>query len=73
MDLRISVFQGALDAVGRTGPSPKHKIGDVPVEDGPLRDALEAAYREKAALAPSRDERIALVDQANSVRRWTAW
>jgi serine/threonine-protein kinase PknG len=73
VDLRISVFQGALDAVTRTGPSPQHKIGDVAVEDGPLRDALEAAYREKAALAPSRDERIALVDQANSVRRWTAW
>ena len=38
----------------------------------PLRDGLEAAYRELAALTPTTaTERVRLVDQANAVRRWT--
>lgn len=73
VDLRIDVFTAALAEVGRSGAKPSQRIADVPVDEATLRDALEAAYRESAALAPSRDARIALVDRANAVRRWTAW
>lgn len=73
VDLRISVFESALAAVARSGAAPDQRIAGVPARDDALRDALEAAYRESAALAPSRDQRIVLVDRANAVRRWTAW
>lgn len=73
VDLRIGVFEAALAEVVRSGPATQLRIGDVPVEEARLRDALEAAYRESATLAGTRDERIDLVDRANAVRRWTAW
>lgn len=73
VDLRISVFEGALEAVRRGGVRPGQRIADVPADEPALRDALEAAYRESAVLAPTRQERVALVDRANAVRRWTLW
>ena len=55
------------------GPSTTVQVGGVPAQEPELRDALEAALRESAVLNESHDERIALVDQANEVRRWTTW
>ncbi len=46
-------------------------IGGRPAAEPALRDGLEAAYRDLAGYAPSREERVHLVDQANAVRRWT--
>ena len=66
-------FEAALAEVERHGPAASTRIGDVPVDEPALRDALESAYRESATLAATRDERIDLVDRANAVRRWTAW
>ena len=43
----------------------------MPATDRPLRDALERAYRDLAVLTPPGEERVALVDRANAVRRWT--
>jgi len=72
-DLRIEVLEAALGQVHRTNAPMGAQIADVPAQERPLRDALEAAYRERARIADTRDERIALVDRANAVRNWTLW
>jgi serine/threonine-protein kinase PknG len=69
--LRTDVLQSALDIVQKQGPQESVKIAGVPAADRQLRDALERAYRDLAALTPAGEERVALVDQANTVRRWT--
>jgi serine/threonine-protein kinase PknG len=69
--LRTDVLQSALDIVEDHGPQDSVEIAGVPATERPLRDALERAYRDLAALTPAGDERIALVDRANTVRRWT--
>lgn len=72
-DLRIQVLEKALAEVsGRQAPMGA-TVADVPAQVRPLRDAIEAAYRERATHAASRRERIALVDRANAVRNWTLW
>ncbi|MBD8080620.1 protein kinase [Cellulosimicrobium arenosum] len=71
-ELSVGVLRSALDTVTQSGPSPTTQIAGVPADEPALRDALEGAYRELAALTDSRDERISLVDSANDVRRWTA-
>jgi serine/threonine-protein kinase PknG len=69
--LRTDVLQSALDIVQDQGPQDSVEIAGVPATDRPLRDALERAYRDLAVLTPPGDERVALVDRANTVRRWT--
>ncbi len=69
--LRTGVLQSALDIVEDQGPQESVEIAGVPAADRPLRDALERAYRDLAALTPAGDEKVALVDRANAVRRWT--
>jgi serine/threonine-protein kinase PknG len=36
-----------------------------------VRQGLEAAYRQLAAVTPDDGERVALVDRANAVRPWS--
>ncbi len=43
----------------------------VPIAEKPLREAAEQALRHCAHFAPTFDERIALVDEANSIREKT--
>jgi serine/threonine-protein kinase PknG len=69
--LRVQVLAAALDDVSAHGPKPDIQIGGVPADPPKLRDGLERAYRELAVLSEDRAERVALVDQANRVRRWT--
>jgi serine/threonine-protein kinase PknG len=69
--LRTDVLQSALVIVQDQGPKESVQIAGVPAAERPLRDALERAYRDLAALTPAGNERVALVDQANTVRRWT--
>jgi serine/threonine-protein kinase PknG len=69
--LRIDVLRAALDEVTTTKPQPGVRVGGVPAEPDSLRDGLESAYREMAGMTERRDERVALVDSANRVRRWT--
>ena len=61
--------QAAISAL--EGPQESVEIAGVPAADRPLRDALERAYRDLAALTPAGEERVSLVDRANTVRRWT--
>ncbi len=67
----MEVLQSALQVVETKGTNPAVTIGGHPAAEPSLRDGLEAAYRDLAGLAPTREERIGLVDQANAVRRWT--
>jgi serine/threonine-protein kinase PknG len=69
--LSANVFRSALNEVVGSGPQPGVHIAGRAATEPELRDGLEAAYRELAGQAPSREERIALVDQANEVRGWT--
>jgi serine/threonine-protein kinase PknG len=69
--LTADVLRAALDQVLRDGPSPAVRIGDHPADEPALRDGLERTYRDLATLAATRAEKVALVDAANDVRRWT--
>ena len=69
--LLTGVLDAALDVVTTKGPQERVLIAGVPAKEAPLRDALEHAYRDLAALTPASEERVRLVDQANAVRRWT--
>jgi serine/threonine-protein kinase PknG len=69
--LRADVLDAALREVLAHGDQPTLHIGGLPAEEPALRDGLEAAFRQLAALAGDRAERIRLVDAANGVRRWT--
>ena len=68
---RVEVLQSALQVVETQGVDPAVTIGGQPASEPFLRDGLEAAYRDLAGYAPTREERVGLVDQANAVRRWT--
>jgi serine/threonine-protein kinase PknG len=70
-NLAASVFRTALDEVLGNGPQPTVLIAGRQATEPALRDGLEAAYRELAGQAPTREDRIRLVDQANDVRGWT--
>ena len=69
--LEVDVMQAALGEVLSGGPRPDVAVGGVPAQENPLRDAVEAAYRRLATMEPDLGRRVALVDQANSTRRWT--
>lgn len=72
-DLRIQVLEAALAQIGQNAAPMGAQIADVPAQERPLRDAIETAYRERARIADTRAERIALVDRANAARNWTLW
>jgi serine/threonine-protein kinase PknG len=69
--LLSGVLDAALGVVQAKGPQEKVFIAGVPAQEAPLRDALEHAYRDLAALTPPGEDRVRLVDRANAVRRWT--
>ena len=71
-ELEIAAFEAALRlSGGGTSVSPGVRLGGVEIKENPLRLALERAFRERARLAETQDERIDLVDRANAVRPWT--
>ena len=69
--LAAGVLSSALQLVLEHGPQPAVRIGGLAADEPTLRDGLERAYRVLAAMAPTAQERVALVDAANGVRRWT--
>ena len=69
--LSASVLDAALDEVQAKGSQPDILIAGLPAAELPLRLGLEAAYRELAAYAKVREDKVRLVDLANSVRGWT--
>jgi serine/threonine-protein kinase PknG len=68
--LARDLFNAALQLL-RTGhlhPDPGVTVLGEPLTERRLRAGLERAYRALARLAPTADERIRLVDQANEIR-----
>jgi serine/threonine-protein kinase PknG len=69
--LRADVLFEALHEVRMNGDQPGIQVGGVNACEIDLRDGLESAYRQLAALTPERHLRVDLVDRANTVRRWS--
>ena len=69
--LSANVLDAALDEVRTKGSRPDILIAGLPAAEPALRQGLEAAYRELASYAKTREDKVRLVDQANSVRGWT--
>lgn len=67
-DLTRRLMVAALEVTGRHGPRPDLRVSGVPLEEVPVRQALEKACRTLAKLAQTRTERIRLIDQANAYR-----
>jgi serine/threonine-protein kinase PknG len=71
---RASLTRDLLNAAlnllrtGRIHPDPQVTVLGEPLTERRLRTGLERAYRALARLAPTADERIRLVDEANQVR-----
>ena len=70
-ELSAKIMERALATVQAKGPNRRLTIGGIPADDPDLRDGLEATYRTLASSADDDQERYALVDKANEVRRWT--
>ncbi len=69
--LTAQILSRALTLVERDGPRENVKIGPYGARPDELRDGLETTYRQLAAVETDQERRWALVDQANTVRRWT--
>jgi serine/threonine-protein kinase PknG len=69
--LSVTVLDAALGEVRAKGARPDILIAGVPAAEPALRSGLEGAYRELATYARAREEKVQLVDLANSVRAWT--
>ena len=69
--LFITVLDAALLEVQDKGSRPDILIAGLPAAEPSLRSGLEAAYRELASHARTREDRVQLVDRANSVRAWS--
>ncbi|WP_028048315.1 serine/threonine-protein kinase [Cellulomonas sp. URHD0024] len=72
-ELRVDVLGSALDVVLTRGPARNVSFDGVPAQEPALRDALEGALRQLASLTEDHEERVALVDRAHEIRRWTTW
>ncbi len=70
-ELTSQILERALALVHAKGPNTQIKIGAHAADDGSLRDGLEQTYRTLAGTADTDEDRYAMVDRANRVRRWT--
>ncbi|MDO5627109.1 MAG: tetratricopeptide repeat protein [Mobilicoccus sp.] len=71
---RVRVLEKAL-ATWMTPDGAKDGVmlDGAPVDEKALREHLERAYRDQAALTTDPAERRRLVDEANRIRPWTFW
>ena len=65
------VTSGNAAGLGAASSRPEAKVGSHTATEDGLRDGLEKAFRALARDAPLREDRVALVNQANAVRSWT--
>lgn len=70
-EVTVDALDAALDLVMTDGPDQSLRVAGAEADEPALRDRLELALRNLAHLTDDRSERVALVDRANSVRRWT--
>lgn len=64
------ILERALQIVTTKGPQ-QGSVGPFEVQEPALRDALETSYRELAKDSVTVEDRIDLVNRANTVRSWT--
>jgi serine/threonine-protein kinase PknG len=69
-ELAVELFEAALALIPSGGPRDVRLLGHL-AQEGPIRFALERAYRDLAWLAAG-DEKVHLVECANEVRPMTA-
>jgi serine/threonine-protein kinase PknG len=69
--LLVGVLDVALGEVRTKGARPEILIAGVPAAEPSLRQGLETGYRELAGYAEAREDKVRLVDQANTIRNWT--
>ena len=71
--LKVAVLERALAWVSspQGGPNKGVILAGHPATVSGVRQGLEAAYRQLAAVTPDEGERVALIDRANSVRPWS--
>ena len=69
--LLVGVLDVALEDVRANGARPEIQIAGVPAAEPALRQGLESGYRELAGYAEVREDKVRLVDKANTVRNWT--
>ncbi|MGO0576296.1 tetratricopeptide repeat protein [Ornithinimicrobium panacihumi] len=66
-----TIYEQALEQVGKHGEKKDWRLGEVPVTQDDLRKAVEKEYRVLADYTPDPLERAALIDRANAVRPWS--
>jgi serine/threonine-protein kinase PknG len=71
--LKVAVLERALAWVSspQGGPNKGVTLAGHPATVSGVRQGLEAAYRQLAAVTPDEGERVALIDRANAVRPWS--
>ena len=67
------IYREALESVQSTGNKADVRIGPHKATPTNLRLGLEDSLRELAKRTPDLDERVALVDEANTIRPWSLW
>jgi serine/threonine-protein kinase PknG len=70
-ELTAQILERAISEVGKNGATSAVKVGPYTAQEDSLRDGLEATYRQLAGIETDERRRYALVDKANTVRRWT--
>ncbi len=71
--ITTQIYREALAAVRKSGPQPTTHLGGHRATEPGLRVGLEKSLRELARNTPALPERVALVDEANTVRPWSIW
>ena len=71
--LKVAVLERALAWVSspQGGPNKGVILAGHPATVSGVRQGLETAYRQLAAVTPDEGERVALIDRANAVRPWS--
>ena len=73
--LELEIFNRALRLASLPNAKPTRNavpvIGKVPMTKADIRSKIESILRQQAMLEHDQANRVALIDQANSLRRWT--
>jgi len=74
--LELEIFRRALPlatypSVKASRRRPVPVVGDVPVTKATVRAKIESLLRQQAGLEHDTAKRVALIDEANSLRKWT--
>ncbi|EWT03643.1 serine/threonine protein kinase [Intrasporangium oryzae NRRL B-24470] len=72
-EVTTDIYREALATVEKSGAKPDLRLGEHGATTTGLRVGLESSLRELARWTPDLDARVALVDEANTIRPWSLW